>query len=86
MKDNQDCREDMPRKSGVTVGKLFFKILQVLHHVGLASRQMSGDLPQAFERKVTHLNKSVTPVRPNDNVRAEIVKANISWAENVGQS
>ena len=55
MKDNQDCREDMPRKSPVTVGKLFFQILQVLHHVRIASRQMSGDLPQAFERKVTTL-------------------------------
>ena len=44
---------------------------------------MPGDLPQAFERKVTHLNKFVKPARPTDNVRAEIVNANISWAENI---
>ena len=46
---------------------------------------MSGDLPPAFERKVTHLNKFVKPARPTDNVRAEIGNANISWAENVGK-
>ena len=51
MKDNQDCSEGMRG----TVGELFFQILQVLHHAGIASRQMSGDLPQAFERKVTTL-------------------------------
>ena len=68
------------------VGKLFFQTLQVLHHVGIASRQMPRDLPQAFERKVTHLNTFVKPARPTDNVRDEIVNGNISWAENVGQS
>ena len=63
-----------------------FQTLQLLHHLGIASSQISGDLPQAFERKVTHLNKFAKPARPTDNVRAEIVNANISWAENVGQS
>ena len=49
MKSNPDCRQDQQRKSTGTVGKLFFQILQVLHHVRIASKQMSGDLPQAFE-------------------------------------
>ena len=59
MKDNQHCREDMPRKS--------------------------ADPPQAFERKVTHLNNFVKPARPTDNVRAEIVNVNISCVENMGK-
>ena len=69
----------------MTVGKLFFQILQVLHHMGIASRQMSGNLPQAFQRKVTQLNKFVKPARPTDNVRAEIDNANSSWADNMGK-
>ena len=69
----------------VAVGKLFFQTLQVLRHVGIASRHMSGDLPQAFERKVTQLNTFVKPARPTDNVRAEIANANRSWAENMGK-
>ena len=46
---------------------------------------MSGDLPQAFERKVTQLNTFVKPARPTDNVRAKIANANRSWAENMGK-
>ena len=46
---------------------------------------MSGDLPQAFERKVTQLNTFVKPARSTDNVRAEIANANRSWAENMGK-
>ena len=51
----------------------------------MASRQISGDLPQAFKCKVTHINKCVKPSRPTDNVRAEIANANRSWAENMGK-
>ena len=82
---NRERREETPRNSPMTVGKLFFQILQVLHHVGIASRQMSGNLPQAFQRKVTQLNKFVKPARPTDNVRAEIANANSAWAENMGK-
>ena len=80
-----DCNEGEKGTSRVTVGKSFSQILQLIHHVGIANRQTAGDLPHAFERKDTHLNTCIKPARSTDQVRAEIVYANISWAEIVGK-
>ncbi len=68
----------------MTVGKFFFQILQLIHHMGIANRQTAGDLPQAFERKVKNPNKFLKPTLPRDQVRAESVNASTSWTDNIG--
>ena len=69
----------------MTVGTLFSQILQLIHHVGIANMQTAGDLPQALHRKGTNLHTFVKPARPTDQVRAEIVNANTSWADIMGK-
>lgn len=78
------------RKAGnvygnVYLGKLFFQIIQLIHHGNISKDQAEGKLPKAFEKKVSGLNKFVRPARPSDSVRSKIQKENTSWAMNLGR-
>ncbi|MEG7523872.1 MAG: NADAR domain-containing protein, partial [Chromatiales bacterium] len=70
---------------GVSFTKMFYQMLQLLHHIGVTKQQAEGKLSKSFERKTAYLNKFVRPARPNENIRREIHNTNLAWATNMGR-
>lgn len=70
---------------GSSFAKMFYQVLQLLHHIGVAKEQAGGNPSKAFERKTSHLDKFVRPARPDNSVRRDIRQANLAWATGMGK-
>ena len=47
--------------SGNPIGKAFYQVLQLLHHIGVVKEQSVGNLPKSFAKKRTTLMHLFAP-------------------------
>ena len=59
--------------------KLFFQILQCLHHLAICKAQSEGQVTKAFKSKLKELNRFMRPAQENSNLREDILAVNKSW-------
>jgi len=71
--------------SGNPIGKAFYQVLQLLHHIGVVREQAVGILPKSFSKKIDHLNAFVRPARPDSSINQQIKATNLAWATDMGQ-
>ena len=64
---------------GNPIGKAFYQVLQLLHHIGVVKEQAVGNLPNSFSKKTDHLNAFVLPTRPDNSVKA----TNLAWTTDI---
>ena len=65
--DNDRRRED--GEECMSLGKLSYHLLQLLHHATIAKDQSNGKLPRAFQKKVAQLSTFLRPARPTQTIR-----------------
>lgn len=64
--------------------KLFFQILQALHHISSLKIQKNGDKPtKGFERHILQMEKFLRPAQPNTQLFENLNKTHMTWAQNV---
>ena len=66
--------------------KLLFQMIQVLHHLSNASRQLNDQPSKAFSKKVQELDRFIRPAMPNQGIKSKINQVNNDWAKQVAQS
>ena len=71
--------------SGNPIGKAFYQVLQLLHHIGVVKEQSVGNLPKSFAKKTDHLNAFVRPARPDNSIKRQIQATNLAWATDIGR-
>jgi hypothetical protein len=75
------------RQNFASLVKVFFGIIQCLHHSHTLDGQRQGrNSAKAFQAKVKELNSFVRPARSGPWVQAEISKINENWAMQVSQT
>ena len=67
-----------------SLGKLFYQLLQLLHHATIAKHQSNGKLPLAFQKKLAQLSTFLTSARPTQTIRNKLQEVNVSWAKQIG--
>ena len=86
-RQQQEHDRDRGRDDGedrMYLGKLFYQVLQLLHHATIARDQANGKLPLSFQKKVAQLSKFLRPARPTPTTRNKLQEVNVSWAKQIG--
>jgi ribA/ribD-fused uncharacterized protein len=66
--------------SGKTsLAKLFFQILQCLHHQAICNAQSEGNVTKAFRSKLKDLNQFLKPAQETTHLRENILATNWQW-------
>ena len=60
--------------------RLYFQLIQTIHHLGLAKKQVEGEASKAFQHKIKELNNFIKPAQPNGSILAGINEVNKNWA------
>ena len=68
----------------MSLGKLFYHLLPLLHDATIAKHQSNGKLPLAFQKKVAQLSTFLRPARPTQTIRNKLKEVNVSWAKQIG--
>lgn len=63
--------------------KLFYMLIQCIHHTSILQKQLTGHLTQAFRIKCQQLNDFVKPAVPGPKIKSEIDEINKSWVTNI---
>ena len=68
----------------MSLGKLSYHLLQLLHHATIAKDQSNGKLPLAFQKKVAQLSTFLRSTRPTQTIRNKLQEVNVSWEKQIG--
>ena len=63
----------------ITYVKIFYKLLQCLHHISVMQNQKSGTYTKAFRTKVHHLNDFIRPANSDSKIRNAVNAINNDW-------
>lgn len=66
--------------------KVFFGILQCLHHITIFQHQTQGHFSKAFTNKIHQLNSFIKPGLPDHQIKTQIESINKTWATNISQA
>ena len=59
--------------------RLYYKLIQCLHHKSIAADQQAGNWSKAFKRKNQQLNEFIRPAYPNQQIYNQITAINANW-------
>lgn len=60
--------------------KIFFQLLQCIHHATILKKQTEGQFSKAFKNKIAQLNSFICPALFDDEIKSEILATNKTWA------
>ncbi|ESO94714.1 hypothetical protein LOTGIDRAFT_160947 [Lottia gigantea] len=63
--------------------RMFYQLLQCLHHINVVSKQLDGSLSLDLSKKVSHLNEFIQPALKNPIISLAIEKINQTWATSI---
>ena len=63
--------------------KLFFQILQCLHHLSICKAQSGGLVTKAFKSKLKELNRFMRPAQETTPLREDILAVNQNWMKDM---
>ncbi|KAL3872513.1 hypothetical protein ACJMK2_035739 [Sinanodonta woodiana] len=67
--------------------KLFFQIIQALHHINVLKRQAKGeDRTKGFDKQVHYMDRFLKPAQPNNRIVEKLKTLNRIWATKVAQT
>ncbi|ESP02098.1 hypothetical protein LOTGIDRAFT_157247 [Lottia gigantea] len=79
-------RQPVPtHKEEEPFGKVFFQVLQCLHHLAILTLQQQGQPAFTFKRKVSELDSFIRPAMKTSAVDANIRSLNRTWLSKVTQ-
>lgn len=66
--------------------KLFFQILQALHHISALKLQASGGKPtQGFQRHINNMEQFLRPAQPNSGIFNSLHQLHLTWAKKTAE-
>lgn len=66
--------------------KLFYQLIQCLHHISLIQDQTEGNFSKTFRTKIHQLNSFIYPAIPNDAIFRKISETNVQWAKTLASN
>lgn len=72
--------------SGDQYVRLFYKLLQCIHHLNLTNDQLTGNISKAFRIKNRQLNDFIKPAFANEKIDNQIKSINSNWTKSILQS
>lgn len=66
--------------------KLFYHLLQLLHHISILTSQQNGQYTKAFSNKVHHLNWFIKPACSDHQIKTKINQINQTWVSQISSA
>ena len=76
---------DQNSNSEPSLVRLFFGLLQCIHHTIILQHQIEGNLTKAFKSKINHLNQFIRPALPDPQIKSKILNTNKTWVNQITQ-
>lgn len=79
-------RQERPNPNSQFI-KLFYQILQALHHLRILTPQTLGNYrTNGFDQQVKHLDNFLKPAQSNPKLKKELMNLNRTWATKIAQT
>jgi len=65
--------------------RIFYTLIQCLHHLSLMTQQLNGEVTSAFTKKHKHLNDFIKPANSGPQIKKDLDQINRDWVQKTTQ-